>query len=369
MAVTVKTLKNKRYFILIFSFVCAYITFPFFFEKGLWQIEDHSQNWLTLDPSWNFSIAKAYLNNLVWGKDFVLTYGPLGFLTTRMLLGINKYYLLGFDIFVALNIFLFFYYSIIKSSSKKLVLLLIILCLLCLPVYFGAGTSILLFILQIFWMREFLCQQKTLSITAAMIISLLLLFIKFNTGFISALLLVSTLTYTFINQPTTRKLLLILGGAYFSIFAILVYSFNVSVWQYFKTGFMMVEGYSDIMHLNAHKDVELFFAILIIASSLLLLAFVIRKLNLQWHYCLYSVFLFAAPAYILYKQGFTRADAQHIREFYCYFPLLILAFPQFLKHEVSLILKSVPFVLVCICCFFANHTEKNSIKNALSRFK
>lgn len=364
----IKILLNNKLFLLIFSLIAAYFTIPFFFEKGIWQIKDYSQNWLTLDPSWNISIAKAYINNLTWGEDFALTYGPLGFLTTRMLLGINKYYLLGFDLFVTLNIFLFFYYSLLNASSKKIVLLLISLCLICLPTYFGAGTSIILLVLQSFWMREFLTKQNTLSLAAAMLISLLLLFMKFNTGFISALLLLSTINYTLITQPSAKKRLLIFTGIYISLFCILLFLLNVSVLNYFKTGFMMIEGYSDIMHLNQEKYLELSFGILTVLISLLCLILALKKSKLELFEGLYVTFLFALPAYIFYKQGFTRADAQHIKEFYCYFPLLLLAFPDFLRNELSPLLKSAPFVVVFICCFFSNKFSKQSIGNTLSRF-
>ncbi len=359
--------KKKKLLISFISLIGTYIAFPVFFEGGLWTITDHSQNWFSLDPSWSFTITQAFRKGMLWGTEFVLTYGPFGFLTSRLLLGINKYYLLGYDIFLSTNIFLFFYYSLLHTNSKRQVLSLIIISLICLPIHFGAGSSILLFVIQIFWMNEYLTHQKAGSLIAATLISLLLLFMKFNTGFVSFLLLIATVSYTFYYRSDKRKFLLLVLICFIIFFKLSTQILNVNTWQYFKTGFMMVEGYSDLMHLDQEKNLELIFAIFCLITCTLILIYSLIKSKVKWHLGLIMLILFSLPAYILYKQGFTRADEQHIQEFYFYFPLLILAFPQFFNSGFSSDLKHLVFVPVLISCSFAIKSNKSVMETLMKR--
>lgn len=360
-------LKKSNLFIILISFIGTYIVFPVYFEAGLWTITDHSQNWFSLDPSWSLTVTNAFKNGLSFGTEFVLTYGPLGFLTNRLLLGINKYYLLGYDIFLSANFFLFFYYSLRYSQSKRHVLALIIICLICLPIHFGAGTSILLFVIQIFWMNRYLNYQKSGSLIAAALLSLVLLFMKFNTGFISILLLLTTILYSYYHNSDKRRLLLFVSLFFVILIKVLALVFNVSIFQYVKTGFMMVEGFNDLMHLDQEKNLELKSAIFCLLFCIILLIYSLIKSSINWQKSTVIMVLFSLPAYILYKQGFTRADEQHIREFYFYFPLLILAFPQFLNSDFSIDLKHLLFIPVFISCSFAITSQKSILETLINR--
>jgi len=51
-----------------------------------------------LDPSWNLSLQLAAINGKVFGREFVFTYGPLGYLLTQA--AVSKTLLLGYDLFV-----------------------------------------------------------------------------------------------------------------------------------------------------------------------------------------------------------------------------------------------------------------------------
>src|SRR5436190_9186501 len=56
-----------------------------------------------LDPSWAIALHHAVKAKLVFGKDFVFTYGPLGVLYTRLSIGVPVIVYLVFDAFVLLN--------------------------------------------------------------------------------------------------------------------------------------------------------------------------------------------------------------------------------------------------------------------------
>src|ERR1041384_5686999 len=64
--------------------------------------------WLGIDDSWAMTLNDALLKNREWGEDIIYTYGPLGFLATRIGLGISRYFFLLFDIFITINFFFVF---------------------------------------------------------------------------------------------------------------------------------------------------------------------------------------------------------------------------------------------------------------------
>lgn len=358
---------KSKVLVVLFSLLGTYLTFPVFFERLLFSINDYSQNWLSLDPSWILALTQAFSKNLVFGSEFALTYGPLGFLTSRLLLGINKYYLLGFDVFVALNFFFMFYCSLIRSASKRQVLMLIALCIISLPVFYGAGTSILLMAIQLFWLTEFLTNQKNMALIASMLVSGLLLFMKFNTGFITFFLLFLVIAYNFITQPNSRKQLMLLSITFFLLLTISFRFLNVSPWPYFKTGLMMIEGYGDLMFLDQEKYLELNFGIFCLIACLALLMYCLVKLKVKAHLGLIVLLLYSIPAYVLYKQGFTRADRQHIQEFYAYFPMLLMAFPQFFNRQLAPDVNYLVFIPAFICCSFAIQTDQNVPQRLIQR--
>src|SRR3954469_22853519 len=78
-----------------------FIAFPFLFVKV---------PGTGLDPSWNIAIHLALKYDLVFGKDFVFTYGPLGFLCTRLPIAVPAAVYVLFDIFFLFN-FLYILYK------------------------------------------------------------------------------------------------------------------------------------------------------------------------------------------------------------------------------------------------------------------
>lgn len=79
-----------------------------------------------LDPSWQIMLTHALKHKMVWGKDIVYTYGPLGFLETRVAYGISPIWLLLFDGFVLINLFSIFRSYIQQSSNKWIAAALLI---------------------------------------------------------------------------------------------------------------------------------------------------------------------------------------------------------------------------------------------------
>ncbi|HEU5165402.1 MAG TPA: hypothetical protein VFU29_07675, partial [Chitinophagaceae bacterium] len=58
-----------------------------------------------IDASWNIAIHLAHKYNLIFGKDFVFTYGPLGILYSRHPISVNLFVYLLFDLYFLVTFF------------------------------------------------------------------------------------------------------------------------------------------------------------------------------------------------------------------------------------------------------------------------
>ena len=61
-------------------------------------------------------LGLALKNHLVFGKDFIQDYGPLGFLATRLTVGTSPYWMFLFDLFVLVNL-TFVLYTIFSRTE------------------------------------------------------------------------------------------------------------------------------------------------------------------------------------------------------------------------------------------------------------
>ena len=138
------------YFVILF---CAFLIYPSFFSMGVFPLGAENYFWSSLDPSWSLALSYANENNFVWGKDIAFTYGPLGYLSTRIGWGINRNILLLFDVFYFLNFIYIFYYTFKNAVNKVVALLIIIAVTLTIPYFLGGGIALILFMFLIFWLK------------------------------------------------------------------------------------------------------------------------------------------------------------------------------------------------------------------------
>lgn len=333
----------------IIAFLGSYFLFPFFFTCPM-----PASTWDDLDPSWRMTLNKINYENLTWGKDFIFTYGPLSYLSTRMSWGINKYQFIFYDLFFAFNFFCIFYKTYVRSSNKLLGTLLIIVVAVFLPIYFGSGNALVLNAFLLYWIRESLEENKPFYYIMQMAVLVLVFFIKFNTGLVAFIFYSAALAYKliFTNEKKIVNLLYLFAAP-----AMLIISarfLHVALWPYLTGGLNLVSGYNEIMYLNEHYVLETI-SLLVIGVFILILMyqkFFMRKENLPKK--LVTAFIFGASFYVLYKQGFVRADIEHISQFYDYMPLLILSIRDFHDHKTRNSSVVLIVLILGISMFFGN---------------
>jgi hypothetical protein len=96
-------------------------------------------NVVGLDPSWAYAISRAAADGLIFGKDIIFTYGPLGYLVAGATLKQNFFVILAFRILVNLA---FWIISIIRITSLQGISQKIFLSLSLFLPYFLFGFSL-----------------------------------------------------------------------------------------------------------------------------------------------------------------------------------------------------------------------------------
>jgi hypothetical protein len=337
----------------------AYFLFPFFYNVGVWPLKHDIQPWQSIDPSWIVGLSHANASHVIWGTDLVFTYGPLSFISTRMLFGIGQYSLLFYDLFLACNLFFAFYLSLLKSENKRLTFLIFVTAIFVLPAYIGSGNPVLLMLLLVFWIRQAMENPSHLNFAMQALLVALLFFVKFNTGLVSfVFLFLSVLYHWFFNKQQRWK-----STGYFGLALLLItsgcYLLNVSFVPYLVGGLNMISGYNDIMYLDEGKYYELFFAIVAIAICGIVLLWQTYRLRNPLSKHLFVLSLYGLASYILYKQAFTRSDLQHISEFYSYFPFLLLGISDLQRSYEARTSNAVVVAALFICIFYSKKRDEH----------
>ncbi|MBP6687976.1 MAG: hypothetical protein KA160_08970, partial [Lacibacter sp.] len=72
-----------------------------------------------LGGSWRISINLALKEKLSWGDEYVFTFGPLGYLFTRIAAFVPQWHIIGFSFLVWLAILLIARYFILQSKLQS----------------------------------------------------------------------------------------------------------------------------------------------------------------------------------------------------------------------------------------------------------
>lgn len=338
----------------ILAILSVFILFPDFLFIGIPSVNENSSPWESLDPSWNQGVLFAKVKNVVWGEDLVFTYGPLSFLATRFITDDLKWMLIGFDIFLSLNLFGFLYVKFKTSNHFLITVILVVLFTLIIPTYLGSGVPVLLFLLLIFWIVQSFKEPNHVNFILQSLILSLLFFIKFNTGLVSFAFVVLGTIYRFYAKANFKWWSLIYIGFTFLLITILSGYLNVSIPSYISGGINIINGYNDIMYIFDKSNLPtIIFAVISILTVFLLLLFSLIKDKKSGPEIIFYLTIFSMASYILFKQGFTRGDAQHIEEFYMYFIILAMLFainnekPHTWTNKIQI--TSTIFILVIFC--------------------
>ena len=301
-----KTFPTKtllRYFLLALFLLVA---FPFVFYK---------QPESGLDPSWNIALHLAIKYDLIFGKDFVFTYGPLGFLCTRLPIAVPKIVYILFDLFFLFN-FLFVLHELFKREIK------ITTCL------FLAATFVIVayeateqwyFFFYLFYLFSFHSNpSKLFYLIFAAILAILCFYIKLSLGIIAIVIFAATILFMGFRKKITWKQGALILVIFSVILSVSTYLLNVDFTSYVLTSLQIINAYNDAMYRVGEPEfIPFLYAGLSIVICFILLVAIRFAVTLHQRKFISSLdefFVFGIVAlfiFVLFKNGFVRTDGHN----------------------------------------------------------
>lgn len=287
---------------------------------------------LGVDASWQEAINMALNEKLVWGKDIIFTYGPLGYLSTNLPDHASKLMIVLFHLFISLNAVYFLLY-LYRNFSKKSELILLTLGFLVIGKFLFLTDTITLFFFSLFHIFHFLKHHNKLSFFIVSISSILAFYIKVNAGIILNIVFLLFILYALLFPVMDRWKTVVLASAHYVLLWGLSFLLNTHFFEYILNSFPIIDAYNDAMVL-VPDWFEFTFGMLIVLT---LIYFTSRSFKgiFKSHFEFFLWLNVAMIFYITFKQSFVRADI-HLDTFF----------------------KGITFILILVYLF----TTQNSTK-------
>lgn len=274
-----------------------------------------------IDNSWRIALEMAYQKGLIFGKDIIYTYGPLGRLTQRISIETSNLQFFLFDVFCFGNIGFLLYHLLPKPLKFYQLLAHFGLFLLISSIY-GEWQSFLLFYVSIFSGLLFLKKQNHWLLIHAITMGVINFYIKANYGVIALGFVFILLFYTFFSKRLSLQnlLLYLFGSTILLIF--LAFILKADLIAYFFSSIEIIKGYNESQsffptdRLRAVASSYIIFVLFI----LVFVTFILRKLiKKDFSYAaLDSFFILGCVgvcSFVLIKYAFVRADDGHLMSF------------------------------------------------------
>jgi hypothetical protein len=311
-SISFKNISYRYLFFLVF----AIAIFPFHFfaipESGI-------------DGSWALSINLAIKNNFIWGKDYLFSYGPLGYLATRIKEYVPIYHIIIFQLLVWINLcFIQFKVTNLFINFEKKHFFLGLLLTACIYNYIQPELSSFLLLSFVFWIIEALINDKINSAIIALFISLFMFFIKLDSGIIILFFLLLFYLHQLVTNKNRYQYIILLV-LHITLILLLSKVLKVDLPNYLASSVHVIGSYNDAMYLENST-------LKIVVGICVLIVFVLYSLtNLKIifsksAYAL-SYFICMCVLFILFKHGFVRHQGYGFL-----YPPLTLILAIFLIH-------------------------------------
>ncbi|WP_395784905.1 hypothetical protein [Aquirufa sp.] len=293
-----------------------------------------------LDAGWTEAILMVTERVRTFGQDFIFTYGPLGYLSFRILpLNTSIFPILFLDILSIAHL-LFILKILFEKLGKFWYVAAISGLIIILPWGFFADLSFTYFFYYIFWILYSYYHSNSFGIWAALLISVLLFFVKVNISLIVIFIFIINSIYLVKSKKFTWKLILIQN--ILLVFGIIVLSklLYVDLLNYTIYTLPLIDGYQDSMSTIIISKKELLILLVIEFVIFLIFCwqfFVMRK-SLKSH--IYLILLVTIFAFLGFKQAHTAISNPNIFGFFLLLPmingLLFLYSDQKYKSKIGL---------------------------------
>lgn len=345
-------------YVIAFVLAVHMFTFPFVMTPHL---TDTGPTWLGLDVSWQMTLSYANMKDWVWGKDIVYTYGPLGFLSTRIGWGVSRWVFVAFDLLLIINFFFVFKDFLKASASKLMGTLILVAATLLMNTHHGTDLSWVLMFLVYYWLYKAYLSPSLLSFVMICLLTVIAFYVKVNTGIVTICVIAAYMLLIYIaNKISLLKAILIIASLFIAI-VVTAALLHVHLPGYISGAFEIIKGYNDVMHMNnGEARTEDNLGLLYHMLKYLFIAYFIYVLLKGKFVHFFFIAICAGYILLLKKQAFLRGDIQHLSEFFCYAPLVLLTgnFLYFKNNTQKLFSAAILFIIT-IALFFKTEFHRN----------
>jgi hypothetical protein len=330
----IEVIFNTRFNFVKIGFILflTFLTFPFSF---------YTNPGYGLDPSWMIAINMAVKKGFVFGEDFLFTYGPLGFLATRLPMYIHWIVYVVFDLYLFLNLLLAFGWIMKKYNSWTAFTITMVIIVLFGDFHDHDIVTVLTW-LMLFMLFLHYREHKNYLLFNAAIMTTLIFYIKVNLGLITVFIFLVYLGFLLITRVLTKKYL----GYFTLVFSVLFiassFILKVNLIQYVIGSIHLIGGYNDAMYEpapNLLSNSTFISGVFVFFLCIILLLLNIRII-LSNYFLLFISLVILLLYFVMFKQGFVRLHTEGFFQF-------ITIFVAFLSLFTSgLFRKGANFVLL-----------------------
>lgn len=326
--------------------LAVWILLPSFMAKALQ---------LGLDPSWEVSINLARGEGREFGVDYVFPYGPLGFLSTRIAVGIPMVVFIAYDFFRAAIGAYAVWYAVRHKRAWHILVPLGLLLLV---------PEIHMFAMMLFLLLHTLRHRSSWTLLAAASVSVLAFYMKLNLGVAAGMAFVASLAagaLLGVLSPRRAGAGILLWLAMLWTMALLL---NVNLSAYTWSGLQLIGGYNDAMVWPIYgADGALIAAVTVLASVAVLTILNTRIIAAdpvtRIGYSLMCLLLF-----VLFKSAFVRPHIGHELAFLLGAPLLPASLFLFTHGTLRRQLAVVSWMCLCVCLLAVGWNQSKAVVRA-----
>ncbi|MBQ7221417.1 MAG: hypothetical protein IJS28_10595 [Synergistaceae bacterium] len=308
-----------------------------------------------LDNSWQYALNLFFHKGILWGKNAIFTYGPLGMVFGTIPIGNNFPAALAFWLILEVFTCLLFAYILfskpmrhINSRPQNIIASLIMFYVgtVVLKGFELTGEHVLIFlVLCLLSLCRYTDEIK--FFTAAAFITILSMFLKFSAAAANFLSLSLFVLVSVMSGKSWRKYLAVLCCVPI-VFCMCFLAYTPSVSELvccIRGGYEISSGYNSAMSCELPRLAPLSFLLPVFLLIILIKVFALTKCRHSFSYAA----LFSAALFMAFKHGLA------VRHFHILMPLVYIylsVYILFMEHELPVTSGTLRTVKACLCVFF-----------------
>ena len=266
-----------------------------------------------LDTSWKMALHEIWSLGLQWGSEVIFAYGPLGVLSARQhAYGMGIWYLLS-DLFIFGNLAFIAALCATRVKSFWSASALVMTAFLMGWNLYTIDLSLSLLVIIQFYAIAYALTASTSAWGMASTAAILAFFIKVNSGFVGLVFLGIASLYRSIDakspEPLFRTVLVV--PLAIGVGCLIL---NVDLVNYVIRSMAIAQGFNDGMFITLNGRSQYLYSAMVIFASLGLVVALALAQGIRLSF-LVSVLITLGSLFVLFKQGFLRADGHELAFF------------------------------------------------------